>query len=317
MSRPMTMKAVRIHAYGGPEVLRYEDAPLPTLGADDLLVEVWCAAVNPVDWKIREGWLREKLPYALPFVLGWDVSGVVVEAGSGVTQFRSGDAVYARPDIMRSGCYAEYVAIDAHAAARKPEKMSHAAAAGVPLAALTAWKALFDEAGLRSGQTVLVHAASGGVGSFAVQIAKAFGAIVVATTSTPNVEAVRALGADRVVDYRVDNFATRVRDVDVVLDTLGGEVQERSWRCLRAGGTLVSVVSPPDATAARVHEAHARYAWVVPDGARLAMLADMIDAGKIRTVIDSLPPLAQAAAAHERSRSGHARGKIVLAVRND
>jgi NADPH:quinone reductase-like Zn-dependent oxidoreductase len=313
----MTMKAVRIHGYGGPEVLRYEDAPLPAVGAGDLLVEVRCAAVNPVDWKIREGWLREKLPYALPIVLGWDVSGVVVEAGSGVTQFRSGDAVYARPDIMRNGCYAEYVAINAHDVARKPEKMSHAAAAGVPLAALTAWKALFDEAALRSGQTVLVHAASGGVGSFAVQIAKAFGAIVVATTSTPNVEAVRALGADRVVDYRVDDFAKRVREVDVVLDTLGGEVQERSWRCLRAGGTLVSIVSPPDVAAARMHEAHARYAWVVPDGARLAMLADMIDAGKIRTVIDSLLPLAQAAAAHERSRSGHARGKIVLAVRND
>ncbi len=311
------MKAVRIHAYGGPEVLRHEDAPVPSIRDDEILVEVHCAGVNPVDWKIREGWLKGKLDHPLPLVLGWDVSGVVAEAGTAVSNFAPGDAVYARPDIARDGCYAEYVAIRAHEAARKPEKMSHAAAAGVPLAALTAWKALFDEAGLRAGQTVLVHAGSGGVGSFAVQLAKAFGAVAIATTSTANVESVRALGADRVVDYRSDDFAERVRDVDVVLDTLGGDVQERSWRCVRAGGTLVSVVSMPEAAAARAHQAHAKYAWVVPDGARLAMLADMIDAGKVRTVIDSLLPLAQAAAAQERSRSGRTRGKIVLAVRHD
>jgi NADPH:quinone reductase-like Zn-dependent oxidoreductase len=311
------MKAIRIHGYGGPEVLRHEDAPMPAVADDELLVEVRCAGVNPVDWKIREGWLAGKLHQRLPLVLGWDVSGIIAGSGAAVTGFKTGDAVYARPDIARDGCYAEYVVLKAHEAARKPEKMSHAAAAGVPLAALTAWKALFDEAGLRAGQTVLVHAGSGGVGSFAVQLAKAFGAVVIATTSTGNVESVRALGADRVVDYRSEDFAEGVRAVDVVLDTLGGEVQERSWRCLRPGGTLVSVVSMPDAAAARACDAQAKYAWVVPDGARLSMLADMIDAGKVRTVIDSVLPLGHAAAAQERSRSGRARGKIVLAVRND
>jgi len=170
---------------------------------------VRCAAVNPVDYKIRQGLLKEKLAHKLPLVLGWDVAGVVVEAGSAANEFAPGDPVYSRPDIARDGAYAEYIAVKAHDCARKPERMAFAAAAGVPLTALTAWKALFDEGGLKSGQTVLVHAASGGVGSFAVQLAKAFHCQVIAVTSTPNVEMVKALGADRVIDYRKQDFARR------------------------------------------------------------------------------------------------------------
>ena len=312
-----TMKAVRIHEYGGPEVLRYEDAPVPAIAEDEVLIEVRCAAVNPVDYKIREGRLSEKLRYRLPLILGWDVAGVVVETGTAANGFRVGDRVYSRPDIARDGAYAEYLAVKAHDCARKPERMAFAAAAGVPLAALTAWKALFDEGGLKSGQTVLVHGASGGVGSFAVQIAKAFHCQVIAVTSTPNVEMVKTLGADRVVDYRKQDFASSVRDVDVVLDTLGGETQSKSWRVLREGGTLVSIVSAPDEAAGAERRARGRYAWVVPDGARLQLLAGMIDAGKLRTVIDTVLPLSQAAAAHERSASGRARGKIILAVKSD
>jgi len=281
------------------------------------LIEVRCAAVNPVDYKIREGRLSEKLRYKLPLILGWDVAGVVVETGAAANGFRVGDRVYSRPDIARDGAYAEYIAVKAHDCARKPERMAFAAAAGVPLAALTAWKALFDEGGLKSGQTVLVHGASGGVGSFAVQIAKAFHCQVIAVTSTPNVEMVKTLGADRVVDYRKQDFATSVRDVDVVLDTLGGETQSKSWRVLREGGTLVSIVSAPDEAAGAERRARGRYAWVVPEGARLQLLAGMIDAGKLRTVIDTVLPLSQAAAAHERSASGRARGKIILAVKSD
>jgi len=311
------MKAVRIHEYGGPEVLRYEDAPVPGIAADEVLIEVRCAAVNPVDYKIRQGLLKEKLAHKLPLVLGWDVAGVVVEAGSAANEFAPGDPVYSRPDIARDGAYAEYIAVKAHDCARKPERMAFAAAAGVPLTALTAWKALFDEGGLKSGQTVLVHAASGGVGSFAVQLAKAFHCQVIAVTSTPNVEMVKALGADRVIDYRKQDFAASVRDVDVVLDTLGGDTQVKSWRVLREGGTLVSVVSPPDPQLGAERRATGRYAWVVPDGARLQLLAGMIDSGRLRTVIDTVLPLAQAAAAHERSASGRARGKIILAVKSD
>jgi NADPH:quinone reductase-like Zn-dependent oxidoreductase len=311
------MKAARIHEYGGPNVLRYEDAPVPAIAPDEVLIEVRCAGVNPVDRAIRQGLFKDKLRHTLPLVLGWDVAGVVVEAGSGANGFRIGDQVYSRPDIARDGAYAEYIAVKAHDCARKPERMAFAAAAGVPLAALTAWKALFDEGGLKSGQTVLVHAASGGVGSFAVQLAKAFHCQVVAVTSTPNVEMVKALGADRVVDYRKQDFAASVRDVDVVLDTLGGETQSKSWGVLRDGGTLVSVVSPPDQRAGAERHATGKYAWVVPDGARLQLLAGMIDAGKLRTVIDTILPLAQAPAAHERSAGGRARGKIILAVKSD
>ena len=311
------MKAVRIHEYGGPEVLRYEDAPVPPIAPDEVLIEVRCAGVNPIDWKIRQGLLKHTLAHKLPLVLGWDVAGVVVEAGSAANGFKPGDRLYARPDIARDGAYAEYIAVKAHDCARMPEKMAFAAAAGVPLAALAAWKALFDEAGLKSGQTVLVHAASGGVGSFAVQLAKAFHCQVIAVTSTPNVEMVKALGADRVIDYRRQDFAASVRDVDVVLDTLGGETQTKSWSVLRAGGTLVSVVSPPDPKSAAERNAKGAYAWVVPDGARLHLISGMVEAGKLRTVIDTVLPLSQAAAAHQRSASGRARGKIILAVKND
>jgi NADPH:quinone reductase-like Zn-dependent oxidoreductase len=311
------MKAVRIHEYGAPEVLRYEDAPVPAIADDEVLIEVRCAAVNPVDCKIRRGLLQQKLAHKLPLIPGWDVAGVVVETGGAANGFRVGDTIYSRPDIARDGAYAEYVAVKAHDCARKPERMAFAAAAGVPLAALTAWKALFDEGGLKSGQTVLVHAASGGVGSFAVQIAKAFHCQVIAVTSTPNVEMVKALGADRVIDYRKQDFAASVRDVDVVLDTLGAETQARSWRVLRERGTLVSVVSLPDPSGGAERGAQGRYAWVVPDGARLQLLAGMIDAGKLRTVIDTVLPLSHAAAAHERSESGRARGKIILGVKSD
>ncbi|MCX7892971.1 MAG: NADP-dependent oxidoreductase [Burkholderiales bacterium] len=312
-----TMKAVRIHGYGGPEVLRYEDAPVPAIAPDEVLVEVRCAGVNPIDWQVREGRFKDGLGHRLPLILGWDVAGVVAEAGSAANGFAPGDRVYARAEIGRDGAYAEYIAVKAHDCARKPERMAFAAAAGVPLAALAAWKALFDEGGLKSGQTVLVHGAAGGVGSFAVQLAKAFHCVVVAATSTANVEMVKALGADRVVDYGHQDFAATVRDVDVVLDTLGGEMQARSWAVLREGGTLVSLVSPPDPQAAAGRRVAGRYAQAAPDGARLHLIGGMIDAGRLRTVIDTVLPLAQAAAAHGRSASGRARGKIILAVKND
>lgn len=312
-----TMKAVRFHEYGGPEVLRYEDAPLPAIAADEVLIQVRCAGVNPIDWQIRAGRFKDGLGHRLPLIPGWDVAGVVVEAGGAANGFRPGDRVYARTEIARDGAYAEYVAVKAHDCARKPERMAFAAAAGVPMAALAAWKALFDEGGLKSGQTVLVHAAAGGVGTFAVQLAKAFHCVVVAVTSTPNVEMVKALGADRVVDYARQDFAATVRDVDVVLDTLGGEAQARSWAVLREGGRLVSLVAPPDPRAAAGRGVVGRYAQAAPDGARLHLITGMIDAGRLRTVIDTVLPLAQAAAAQQRSASGRARGKIILAVSND
>src|SRR5260221_5797101 len=200
------MKAVRIHRYGGSEVLSYEDAPMPEHRPEELLVRVHAAGVNPIDWKIREGHYRMLVRFGLPTVLGWDVSGVVEKAGAQVSAFRPGDEVFARPDIKRGGTYAEYVAIRASDAARKPKSIDHVHAAAVPLAGLTAWQGLFDKADLKEGQRVLVHAAAGGVGHFAVQLAKWKGAFVAGTASGRNEALVRSLGADRVVDYARERF---------------------------------------------------------------------------------------------------------------
>jgi NADPH:quinone reductase-like Zn-dependent oxidoreductase len=211
-----TMKAVRIHAYGGPELLHYETIPRPVLNPDDLLIRVRAAAVNPVDWKIREGYLRGFLNHHLPLILGWDVSGEVVKIGPEATGFKIGDEVYARPDIERDGSYAEYIAVKASDAAHKPATLDHDHAAAVPLAALMAWQALVDAAQLQAGQRVLIHAAAGGVGSFAVQLAKARGAQVIATASAVNTGIVAELGADQFVDYTKTRFEEAIKDVDVV-----------------------------------------------------------------------------------------------------
>ncbi|WP_207459713.1 NADP-dependent oxidoreductase [Azospirillum sp. SYSU D00513] len=308
------MKAVRIHEYGGPEVLRYEEAPRPVPGEGDVLVRVHAAGINPVDWKLRAGWLKEKLPYDLPLILGWDLSGVVEEVGPGVTEFSVGEEVYSRPDIQRDGAYAEFVAVRASELARKPKSIGHVEAAGVPLAAITAWQALFESAGLAAGQTVLVHAAAGGVGSFAVQFAKWRGARVVATASAANHALVRDLGADEVIDYRTTRFEEAVREVDMVFDTIGGETQERSWGVLREGGMLVSVISPPSEETARAHGVRQDYIFIGPNAAWLTEIAGLIDAGHVRPLIGEVFPLSEVRKAHELSQTGHARGKIVLKV---
>lgn len=308
------MKAIRIHEYGGPEVLRYEDAPKPELAEGDVLVRVHAAGINPVDWKIRQGYLKDKIPYPLPFIPGWDLSGVVEAVAPGAEGFKPGDEVYSRPDIARNGAYAEYIAVRASELARKPASISHEEAAGVPLAAITAWHALFETAGLSAGQTVLIHAASGGVGSFAVQFAKWRGARVIGTASAANHELLRRLGADEVIDYRTTRFEDVARDVDVVFDTIGGETQERSWGVLRKGGILVSIVSPPSEEKARTHGVRQGYIFIGPNAAWLTEIARLIDEGRVRPVIGEVLPLSEARRAHELSQSGHARGKIVLRV---
>lgn len=307
-----TMKAVRMHAYGGPEVLEFEDAPLPACTPEDVLVRVRAAAINPVDWKIREGDLQSMLHYRLPLIPGWDVAGEIVAIGADVETWAVGDAIISRPDISREGAYAEYIAIKANEIAPKPKTMNWLEAAAVPLAALTAWQC-FELAGLRAGQTVLVHAASGGVGHFAVQLAKARGARVIATCSAANLDWVKQLGADEAIDYKQDDF-TRLRDVDAVLDTLGGEVQEKSWSVLRPGGAQVSIITPPSEERAAQAGMRGLYVFVQPNGDQLAEISRLIDNGKVRAMIDSVYPLEQAAEAHRKSQTGHARGKIVLDV---
>jgi NADPH:quinone reductase-like Zn-dependent oxidoreductase len=313
------MKAIRIHAYGGPEVLSYEEAPEPRVGADDVLVQVHAAGVNPMDWKVREG-RGQNGQKALPIIPGWDVSGVVVGHGAQVTRFTIGDEVYGRPDMARDGCYAQRVAIRANELAKKPRTLDHVAAAAVPLAGLTAWQVLFEAthgyraAGVRPGDTVLIHAAAGGVGTFAVQLAKWKGARVIGTCSTEHVDYVRSLGADEIIDRTKMQFDEVVRDVDVVADFVGGETQRRSWRVLRKGGILVSTVAPPSEEDAAARGARAGFVSVQPSALQLDELALLIDSGTVEVEVAQVLPLSAAREAQALSQNGHQRGKIVLRV---
>ncbi|MFT4624973.1 MAG: NADPH:quinone reductase-like Zn-dependent oxidoreductase [Myxococcota bacterium] len=308
------MKAIRIHGYGDLDVLRHEDAPMPEPGSGDVRVKVHAAAVNPVDWKIRAGYLAAMVPHPMPLTLGWDVSGVVDNVGADVTHLSVGDAVYSRPDITRNGSYAEYMVVRASELAAKPATLSHNEAAAVPLAGLTAWQALFDHAQLKKGERVLVHAGAGGVGSFAIQFANWAGAHVIATASASNEALVRDLGAHEFVDYRSQRFEEVLDKVDVVLDTIGGDTQARSIPLLRPGGRLISAVGTPDADALAAAGATGAVIMVQPSSESLGRIAQLIDAGTVRVLIDSVFPLSQARAAHEKSQTGRAKGKIVLEV---
>ena len=252
------MKAFIIDRYGSNDVVRAGEMPDPELRDDDVLVQIHAASVNPLDFKIRDGKLKLILPYRLPFILGNDLAGVVVRVGSRVRRFKPGDEVYARTDKDRIGAFAEFISIKEDAVAIKPKKLTMEEAASIPLVGLTAWQALVERANLKKGQKVLIHAGSGGVGTFAIQLAKHLGAIVATTTSTANLDWVKRLGADIVIDYKKDDFETILHDYDVVLDTLGGETLEKSLRVLKPGGKLISIAGPPDPDFAKEH-------WIVLD----------------------------------------------------
>ena len=308
------MKAVRIHEYGNRDVLLYEDAPMPSITSTEVLVKIVATSVNPVDWKIREGYLKEMISYSMPLTLGWDLSGVVTAVGADVTRFHVGDAVYSRPDIKRNGTYAEYIAIQESEVALKPVSISHNAAASLPLAGITAWEALITTAQLSAGQKVLIHAGSGGVGSLAIQLAKSRGAYVIATTSGKNRAFVESLGADEVIDYQTQNFSEILSDIDVVFDTLGGDTQAASWSVLKQGGILVSVVSPPSEK--KASELGVRYAFVFiePSAYILEQLAKLVEQGQLRPIVGAEFALQDIEKAHILSESGRTVGKIVLYV---
>ena len=310
----VTMKAVRMHAYGGPEVLQYEDAPRPEPAAGEVLVRVHAAAINPVDWKVREGYTKGFLDYPLPMIPGWDLSGVVEAAGPGVTEWKKGDEVYSRPDIRRDGAYAEYIVARASELGPKPKKLDHVHAAAIPLAALTAWQAIFDAAQLQAGQRILIHAAAGGVGSFAVQLAKWKGAYVIGTASERNHAFLRELGADEAIDYNKTRFEDAVKGVDVVLDTMAGETRQRSWQTLKRGGILVTILGQASAEEAAKHGVRQAGVFVQPNQAELRELAGLADSGKLRALVEAVLPLQEAARAQEMNKTGHTRGKIVLEV---
>jgi NADPH:quinone reductase-like Zn-dependent oxidoreductase len=310
-----TMRAVRQDTLGGTGVLTLTETDRPTPGATEILVEVRAAGVNPIDWKIRQFgyWLTP------PFVLGWDVSGVVAAVGPGETRFTVGDEVFGLPSFPAvGGGYAEYVVAPSRHFALKPTTVDHVAAAALPLSGSTAWQALVDVAELSEGQRVLIHAAAGGVGHLAVQIAKARGAYVIGTATAAKHELLRTLGADEVVDYTDRDFVEVVRDVDVVLDLVGEDYEDRSLRTLRRGGLYIGVTNPlaVESIAERATAVGARGVTVnvAPDHAVLAQLAQLVDDGKLRPVVAETFPLAEVAKAHDLGEGNHTTGKIVLTV---
>jgi NADPH:quinone reductase-like Zn-dependent oxidoreductase len=302
------MKAIRIHRFGGPEVLQLDELDKPSTDGGKLLIRVAAASVNPVDYKIRRGGYPGVSDADLPITLGKDIAGVVETAAG---DFKVGDEVYAHvtwPD----GAYVDYAVVVPSGAAAKPKRLDMIAAAAVPLAATTAWQGLFDHGGLKSGQSVLIHGAAGGVGGFAVQFAKARGARVIATASGDGLRTVRDYGADAVVDYKNQKFEDVAHDVDLVFDLIGGETQARSFAVLKPGGALISTVQEPDkAKTAEKHLKAERYI-AMPNGGDLAEIAALIDGGKVKVVVARTFPLAKAADAHRFLENDHPNGKVVL-----
>jgi NADPH:quinone reductase-like Zn-dependent oxidoreductase len=309
----VSMKAVRIHEYGGASVLLYEDAPIPELNPDDVLIKVYASGVNPVDWKVREGLRRRD--HKFPFILGWDVSGVIDKIGSEVADFKKGDEVYSRPDLTRNGSYAEYMAVRASEIALKPKTLNHIEAASVPLAALTAWQALFTAGDLQAGQKVLLLGASGGVGSFATQLAKWKKATVVAVCSTKNVDYVSSLGANKVIDYSKNKFEEADNDFDLVFDMVGGETKSHAWKVTKSGGTFVSITGAPDTNDADAQGKKGVGFLVSPNQEQLTQIANLIDSNVIKPLVNQVLPLWEARKAQDMLQYGHnLRGKIVLRV---
>lgn len=315
------MQAMVIDGFGGVDRLHPAELPVPAAAAGEVLIRIAAAGVNPVDWKIREGHLAALFPHRFPLIPGWDAAGTVAAVGADVADFAVGDHVwaYCRKPTVQGGTYAEFVVMTARDVAPMPVQLDFQHAAAMPLVGLTSWQALFDTAGLISGQSVLIHAGAGGIGSVAVQLAKSAGAKIVATAGSANRAYVRDLGADHVVDYTAGDFVSAVRvlfpdGVDVVFDTIGGDTQQRSYRVLRRNGFLVSIVDEPREEEAAGFGVRAAFVFVSPNGGQLRKLAAMVDAGDIRPPEISVMPLFEAAEAQRLSQQGHVRGKIVLTL---
>jgi NADPH:quinone reductase-like Zn-dependent oxidoreductase len=333
------MKAFLIDRYAKGAALRLGEVPEPALRENDVLIQIQATSVNPLDAKIRDGEFKLILPYRLPLILGNDAAGVVVRVGSKVRGFKPGDEVYARPAKDRIGTFAEFIAMNEADVAAKPKNLTMEEASSMPLVALTAWQALVERAKLKKGQKVLIHAGSGGVGALAIQLAKHIGATVATTTSTANVDLVRGLGADVVVDYKKDDFENVLQGYDVVLNSLGKDTLEKSLRVLKPGGKLISISGPPDPEFARengsgwllrqvmgllsfgIRRKSKRlgvsysFLFMKPSGDQLGQIAALIEAGAIRPVIDRVFPFDKTNEALAYVETGRAKGKVVIAVK--
>jgi NADPH:quinone reductase-like Zn-dependent oxidoreductase len=313
------MKAIAIRGYGSADVLQYEDLPTPKIKSDQLLVKVHAASVNPVDWKIRQGMLQLITGYAFPKILGFDLSGEVVEVGSAVTLFKPGDLIYACLSVAFGGAYAEYAAVPEKVAAMKPANMTFEEAASLPVAAGTSLQALRDLGNIQPLQSVLVNGASGGVGIFAVQLAKIFGAEVTAVCSSKNFDLVKSLGADRLIDYKQQNFTQDAARYDIIFDAVAKESFSSCKEVLKPNGIYITTLPSPDtfvqgALTALIPGKKAKFILFNCNTEDLTYLKDLIEAGKMRTVIDRTFPLNELAAAHTYSESGRTVGKIAIAI---
>ncbi len=309
------MKAVVINQYGGKEELVEQDVTLPQLKENQVLVKEQATSINPIDWKLREGYLKQMFDWPFPIILGWDVAGVITEVGSSVTDWKVGDKVFARPETTRFGTYAEETIVDENLLAKIPENISFEEAAAVPLAGLTALQALFDHGKLQSGEKVLIHAGAGGVGTYAIQLAKQAGAYVITTASEKNHALLEKLGADEIIDYHTTNFAEVLTDIDLVFDTMGGNIQKSSFSVLKPNtGRLISIVGIADEALAKEKNIHAESIWLQTNGKQLQEIADLMASGKVISVIGEVFPFSRQGVydAQALSETHHAVGKIIV-----
>jgi NADPH:quinone reductase-like Zn-dependent oxidoreductase len=312
-----TMKAIVAHEYGGPDVLKLEEVPIPTPKEDEMLVKVFAAGVNSFDGTLRSGKYAKPNGTQLPWHPGYDIAGVVEKVGGKVTKFKVGDPVYAMMNILKGGGYAEYALAKETDAASKPATLNFVEAAGTPSVALTAWQAIVDKANVQSGQTVLIHGGSGGVGMFAIPFAKIRGAKVFATASTANQDFLKQLGADVAIDYKTQKFEEIAKDVDVVIDGVGGETLARSYPIVKKGGMVVSLSDRVDQAQLAKYGIRGTSLVVQNSGDELAQIGTLIDQGKIKVIVSETFPLADANKAEAKADLGHTRGKIVLKVRDE
>ena len=312
------MKAIVIDNYGGKDQLKEREVEKPIINENQALVEIHATSINPIDWKLREGYLKDMLPWEFPIILGWDAAGVIVEVGKNVKHYKVGDRVFARPATTRQGTYAEFVPVEADLLAHMPESMSFEQGAAIPLTGLTAYQCLVGFAEVKKGDKVLVHAGAGGVGSMAIQIANSIGAYVATTASDKNDELVKSLGANRVINYSEEDFSELLEDFDAVLDTMGGDVLDKSFKVLKKGGKLISIAGQPSAEKAEQYGVKASGFWLKPNGEQLQMLAHLFVSGELKPTIGHVFEFTEQGLkdAHELSESHHARGKIVIKVKS-
>lgn len=314
------MKAAQINKYGGSEAVEInKDAVKPVSAAGKLLVEVYAAGINPVDWKITEGYAKQRMPVVFPITLGSDFSGVVVEVGEGVSGFKKSDEVFGQAIILSggSGSFAEFATVDVKFIAHKPQNISYVEAAALPIAGISAWQALVDTIGISKDKKILIHGGAGGVGMFAIQIAKHFGAYVATTVSAINIQYVKELGADEAIDYKTQSFENMLQNYDAVLDTIGKETYVKSFKVLKKDGVIVSLLAQPNSDLMKQYRVNAIYQFTQPTAERLSKLAELVDQQAIKVHIDKTFPLEQAREALMYLKTGHPRGKVVLKIKNN